>query len=162
MGMWVAIAYWVLALPIFFNAERILIYLGQNPDVAALTGHYLAIAKFGLLPALLFYVLRGLVSAIGRAGIILYVTIIMLLMNGVLAYALVFGHFGLPAMGMNGAAVVAVIVNAFSFIFIVAYVQTREETKNTSCSCASGGRTGMRCSKCCASACRSASPSLPK
>lgn len=129
MGMWVAIAYWVLALPIFFNAERILIYLGQNPNVAALTGHYLAIAKFGLLPALLFYVLRGLVSAIGRAGIILYVTIIMLVMNGILAYALVFGHFGLPAMGMNGAAVVAVIVNAFSFIFIVAYVQTREETK---------------------------------
>ena len=129
MGMWVAIAYWLLALPIFFNAERILISLGQNPNVAALTGHYLAIAKFGLLPALLFYVLRGLVSAIGRAGIILYVTIIMLVMNGVLAYALVFGHFGLPAMGMNGAAVVAVIVNAFSFIFIVAYVQSREETK---------------------------------
>ncbi len=129
MGMWVAIAYWLLTLSIFMNAERILVALGQNPDVASLTGHYLAIAKFGLLPALLFYVLRGLVSAIGRAGIILYVTIIMLVMNGILAYALVFGHFGLPAMGMNGAAVVAVIVNAFSFIFIVAYVQTREETK---------------------------------
>lgn len=30
---------------------------------------------------------------------------------------------------MNGAAVVAVIVNAFSFIFIVGYVQTRDETR---------------------------------
>ncbi|MDS7597600.1 MATE family efflux transporter [Agrobacterium tumefaciens] len=129
MGMWVAIVYWLLALPIFFNAENILIALGQNPAVAELTGHYLAIAQFALLPALLFYVLRGLVSAIGRAGIILYVTIIMLVMNGFLAYALVLGHFGLPAMGMNGAAVVAVIVNAFSFVFIVAYVQTREETR---------------------------------
>ncbi|MFK0384382.1 MATE family efflux transporter [Agrobacterium sp. NPDC090273] len=129
MGMWVAIAYWFLSLPIFFNAERILIALGQNPAVAALTGHYLAIAQFALLPALLFYVLRGLVSAIGRAGIILYVTIIMLVINGVVAYALVLGHFGLPALGMNGAAVVAVIVNAFSFIFIVGYVQTRDETR---------------------------------
>lgn len=129
MGMWVALAYWLLVLPIFFNAEAILIFLGQNPAVAALTGHYLAIAQFGLLPALLFYVLRALVSAIGRAGIILYVTIVMLLMNGFLAYALVLGHFGLPELGMNGAAVVAVIVNTASFVFIVAYVQTREETR---------------------------------
>jgi MATE family multidrug resistance protein len=129
MGMWVAIAYWLMVLPIFFHAENILIYLGQNPAVAALTGHYLMIAQFGLLPALLFYVLRGLVSAIGRAGIILYVTIVMLLMNGILAYMLVFGHFGMPAMGMNGAAIVAVIVNTAGFLFIVAYVQSIPETR---------------------------------
>ncbi len=129
MGMWVAIAYWFLALGIFYNAERILLALGQNPNVAKLTGDYLAISKFGLLPALLFYVMRGLVSAIGRASVILYATIAMLLLNGVLAYALVLGHFGLPAMGMNGAAIVAVIVNTFSLIFIVFYVQTRDETR---------------------------------
>lgn len=129
MGMWVALAYWLMVLPIFFHAENILIYLGQNPAVAALTGHYLMIAQFGLLPASLFYVLRGLVSAIGRAGIILYVTIAMLLMNGLLAYVLVFGHFGMPAMGMNGAAVVAVIVNTAGFLFIVAYVQSIPETR---------------------------------
>ena len=129
MGMWVAVAYWFLSLGIFYNAERILLALGQNPNVAKLTGDYLAISKFGLLPALLFYVMRGLISAIGRASVILYATIAMLLINGVLAYALVLGHFGLPAMGMNGAAVVAVIVNTFSLIFIVFYVQTRAETR---------------------------------
>ncbi|MEN0118780.1 MAG: MATE family efflux transporter [Agrobacterium cavarae] len=129
MGMWVAIVYWLLALGIFHNAERILVALGQNPNVAKLTGDYLAISKFGMLPGLLFYVMRGLVSAIGRASIVLYATIAMLLINGVLAYALVLGHFGLPAMGMNGAAVVAVIVNLFSLVFIVVYIQTQEETR---------------------------------
>ncbi|MDQ1198991.1 MULTISPECIES: MATE family efflux transporter [Agrobacterium] len=129
MGMWVAIAYWLLALGIFHNAERILVALGQNPNVAKLTGDYLAISKFGMLPGLLFYVMRGLVSAIGRASIVLYATIAMLLLNGVLAYGLVLGHFGLPAMGMNGAAVVAVIVNLFSLVFIVLYIQTQEETR---------------------------------
>ncbi len=53
----------------------------------------------------------------------------MLLINGILAYGLVLGHFGLPAMGMNGAAVVAVIVNLFSLVFIVVYIQTQEETR---------------------------------
>ncbi|WP_113169145.1 MATE family efflux transporter [Agrobacterium sp. fls2-241-TYG-188a] len=129
MGMWVAIVYWLLTMPLFFSAEKILLALGQNPAVARQTGDYLAIAQFGLLPALLFYVMRGLVSAIGRAGIILYATIAMLLINGVLAYALVLGHFGFPAFGMIGAAYAAVIVNAFSLLFIVVYIQTRDETR---------------------------------
>jgi MATE family multidrug resistance protein len=129
MGMWVAIVYWLLSVPVFMHAEKIYLALGQDPTVAALAGHYLMIAQFGLLPALLFYVLRGLVSAIGQASIILYVTIATLLLNGVLAYALVLGHFGLPAMGMNGAAVVAVIVQTASFIFIVAFIQSRADTR---------------------------------
>lgn len=129
MGMWVAIAYWLLTLGLYLSAEPILLALGQNPDVARLTGDYLAISQLGMLPASLFYVLRGLVSAIGRAGVILYTTIAMLLLNAVLAYGLVLGHFGLPAMGMNGAAVVAVIVNLFSLVVLVVYIQTRQETR---------------------------------
>ncbi|SCX04865.1 MULTISPECIES: MATE family efflux transporter [Agrobacterium] len=129
MGMWVATVYWLLTVPLFLSAEKILLALGQNPAVSAQTGQYLAVAQFGLLPALLFYVMRGLVSAIGRAGIVLYVTIAMLVLNGFLAYALVLGHFGFPAFGMIGAAFAAVIVNAFSFIFIVVYIQTRDETR---------------------------------
>ncbi|KIQ02721.1 multidrug transporter MatE [Agrobacterium tumefaciens] len=129
MGMWVAIAYWLLTVPLFLNAEKLLLALGQNPAVSAQTGEYLAVAQFGLLPALLFYVIRGLVSAIGRAGIVLYATIAMLVLNGFLAYALVLGHFGAPAFGMIGAAYAAVIVNTFSLIFIIVYIQTRDETR---------------------------------
>lgn len=129
MGMWVAIAYWLLTMPLFFSAERVLLALGQNPDVARQTGEYLAVAQFGLLPALLFYVMRGLVSAIGRAGVILYATIAMLVINGFLAYALVLGRLGSPAFGMMGAAFAAVFVNTFSLVFIVVYIQTREETR---------------------------------
>ena len=129
MGMWVAVVYWFVTVPLFLSAEKILLALGQNPSVSAQTGEYLAVAQFGLLPALLFYVMRGLVSAIGRAGIILYATIAMLLINGFLAYALVLGHFGAPALGMIGAAYAAVVVNTFSLIFIIVYIQTRDETR---------------------------------
>lgn len=129
MGMWASIAYSVLTMPLFLNAERILLALGQKPEVAALTAGYVMIVQLGLLPALLFAVLRALVSAIGRAGIVLYVTLGVLLMNGVLAYGLVLGHFGLPALGMTGAAIVAVCVQWASFLAMVAYIQTREQTR---------------------------------
>ena len=129
MGMWVAIAYSLLTIPAFLNAERILIAAGQAPAVAALAGDYVAIAQFSLLPALLFVVLRALVSAIGKASIILYVTIATLVLNAIFAYALVLGHLGLPAMGLNGAAIVSVVVQTAGFLFIVAFIQAREETR---------------------------------
>jgi MATE family multidrug resistance protein len=129
MGMWVVLIYAALVSPIFFNAERILLYAGQKPDVAALAGSYLKIAQWGMGPALLFMTLRGLVSAHGRAGIVLYITIVVLTVNAILAYALVLGHFGLPAMGIVGAAIVSFGVNLLSFLLITLYIQSRADMR---------------------------------
>ena len=129
MGMWVVLIYAAVMSPIFFNAERILLYAGQKPDVAALAGSYLKIAQWGMAPGLLFMTLRGLVSAHGRAGIVLYVTIVILSVNAVLAYALVLGHFGFPALGIRGAAMVSFGVNVLSFVLLTAYIQSRPEMR---------------------------------
>ena len=129
MGMWVALAYSALMIPLFYNVEAILLYAGQKPDVAALAGSYLKIAQWGMAPGLLFMTLRGLVSAHGRAGIVLYVTIVILTVNAVFAYALVLGHFGLPALGMEGAAIVSLCVNLLSFVLLTAYIQSRPEMR---------------------------------
>lgn len=129
MGLWVVTAYWLLAQPAFLYSEQILLAAGQKPDVARLASGYIAIGHFAVLPGLLYNVIRALVSAIGHAAIILKVTITMLVMNAVLAYILVLGHLGMPAMGLHGAAIVSVAVQTAGFIFIVGYVQSREETR---------------------------------
>ena len=129
MGMWVVLIYSALTAPIFYNAENILLYAGQKPEVAALAGEYLKIVQWGMAPALLFMTLRGLVSAVGRAGVVLYVTITILSINAFFAYALVLGRFGFPAMGVQGAAVVSVAVNILSFLLLTAYIQWRPEMR---------------------------------
>ncbi|MGA1802514.1 MATE family efflux transporter [Rhizobium sp. HT1-10] len=129
MGLWVSLGYWLVMQPAFYYSEDILLAAGQKPDVARLAAGYIAIGHFALLPASLYNVIRSLVSAIGRASIVLYVTIAMLVMNALLAYGLVLGHFGLPAMGLRGAAYVAVAVQTAGFLFIVGYVQSQVETR---------------------------------
>ncbi|QRM56230.1 MATE family efflux transporter [Sinorhizobium sp. BG8] len=129
MGMWVVLFYSLAVVPIFLVAEKILLLAGQKPEVAALAHAYLQIAHWGMAPALLFMVLRGLVSAHGRAGIILYLTLVVLVVNAFLAYGLVLGHFGLPALGMEGAALASLIVNCLSFLLMVAYVRARPELR---------------------------------
>lgn len=129
MGMWVVLLYSLLMIPLFYNAENLLLLAGQKPDVAALAGSYLKIAQWGMAPGLLFMTLRGLVSAHGRAGIVLYVTIIILSVNAFFAYALVLGHFGFPAMGIEGAAIVSFGVNLLSFVLLTAYIQSRADMR---------------------------------
>ncbi|PZU23579.1 MAG: MATE family efflux transporter [Shinella sp.] len=130
MGLWVAIGYWLLMQPVFFSAETILIHLGQQPETAALAGRYVAMAEFGLLPGLLFIALRSMVSAINRAGVVLWATVFMLVTNAALAYVLVLGHFGLPAMGMDGAAIVAVLVQFAGLAVLITYIQRVPETRS--------------------------------
>nr|WP_209947819.1 MATE family efflux transporter [Rhizobium halophytocola] len=129
MGMWAAICYAVFATPLFLNAESIWLAMGQKAEVAALAAQYVHVSQFGLLPALLFAVLRAFVGGIGRAGVILYVTVATLVLNAVLAYGLVLGHYGLPALGMFGASMVAVMVQWCSFFFLVGYIQSRPGTR---------------------------------
>jgi MATE family multidrug resistance protein len=129
MGLWASIGYWLLALPIYLHAETILVLLQQKPEIAKLAGDYVRIAAFAMLPGLLFLVLRSLVSAVGRAGVILWVTIATLILNAMLAYALVLGHFGFPRLGMMGAAIVSVVVQVFGLIALIAYIQMIETRK---------------------------------
>ncbi len=129
MGLWVVAIYWLLMQPVFYYAEPILLATGQKPEVARLAAGYIAIGHFAVLPGLLYNVIRALVSAIGRAGVILWVTIAMLVMNAALAYIGVLGHFGLPSFGLEGAAAVSVAVQTAGFLFIVAYVESRQDTR---------------------------------
>jgi MATE family multidrug resistance protein len=129
MGMWVVIVYGVLTAPILWNSEALLLALGQEPDVSALAQGYLRILQWGIFPALLLMVLRSFASALERGGIVLYVTLGMFALNAFLDYSLIFGHFGFPRWGLQGAAIASLGANTLGFLLMIAYVESRAETR---------------------------------
>ncbi len=122
MGMWAAIIYSVLVQPLFLWSSPILLSLGQEPDVAAKAAQYLHVVGFAIFPALLFQVLRSLVSATGRARVVLLVAVLMLVVNAVVAYALVLGGLGLPQLGIRGAALATFVGQMTGLLYLVAYI----------------------------------------
>jgi MATE family multidrug resistance protein len=122
MGLWVVAGFSLLTLPAIWHAEDVLLFAGQDPHVSKLAAGYLQIAGWGMLPALAFMVLRSFLSAVGYAGFILYVTIVILVFNAFFAYGLVLGHFGMPALGMTGAAIVALAANVLGLMLTVIYI----------------------------------------
>jgi MATE family multidrug resistance protein len=127
MGLWVVAGFSVLTLPAIWYAEDVLLFAGQDPHVAKLAAGYLHVAGWGILPGLAFMVLRSFLSAVGHAGFILYITIVILVFNAFFAYGLVLGHFGMPALGMLGAAIVALAANVLGLLLTILYIARVKE-----------------------------------
>ena len=121
MGGWASVLFGIAVLPVMVWSEPLLLAIGQAPDVSALAGDYLEIAGFGILPALLVMVLKSYLAALERTQVVLWVTVVAVGLNVVVNYALIFGHWGLPEMGVRGAAIASLVVHVASFVVLAFY-----------------------------------------
>lgn len=125
-GLWVTIVVATLLLPIIWQIRHILLAAGQTEQLAEMAESYLHISAFALFPAIGIFVLRSFFSAIGTTTIILIVTVSGVIINAAGNYLLIFGNFGFPAMGLQGAATMYVIVNLTMFLALLGYVLTHK------------------------------------
>ncbi len=121
MGLWLSAIFGVVLLPVFFLSGPILLGLQQKTEVAELAQEYLRIAGFGLTPALLVMVLKSYLAALERTRVVFWVTVVAVPVNGLVNYALIFGNWGAPEMGVQGAAIASIIVQFVSLLGVVLY-----------------------------------------
>lgn len=123
MGLWLSILFGLACYPLFWWSRDLLLLLGQKPEVAALAQDYLRIAGLGMVPALMTLVLRGTLSGMERTQIVMWATVGALPFNALLNYALIFGNFGFPEMGVTGSAIATLIVQLLSLAVLMLYCQ---------------------------------------
>ncbi len=93
------------------QGEPILIALGQAPDAAKLAARYLEGLTWSLLPGWWFIAIRGFMGSVNRPEPALWITLIAIPANALLAYALIYGEFGLPRFDLLGAGLATTMVN---------------------------------------------------
>lgn len=120
-GLWVATMIALPSIAILAWAESILLMLGQLPDLSFHASQYVMAAMWGLLPSLWLVALRGFVSALGRPQPVMWVMIGGVVCNALLNYALIFGHWGLPALGLVGAGIASSLINTLMFAALLAF-----------------------------------------
>ncbi|WP_375255673.1 MATE family efflux transporter [Yoonia sp.] len=122
MGLWLSIIYALVVTVPFFWAEDILIAMGQDMAVADLAHIYLQIVIWQMVPALIVMTLKAFLAAMEHTAIILWATIGTAVMNGFVNYALIFGNWGAPEMGIRGAAMASFAVTLVTVAILVIYV----------------------------------------
>jgi MATE family multidrug resistance protein len=90
--------------------EDILLAAGQSSETAGLAARYLAGLTWSMIPAWCFIALRNFMGAVNRPQPALWVTLTAIPVNGLLAYGLIHGTFGLPRLDMLGAGLATTIV----------------------------------------------------
>lgn len=121
MGIWLSIIYGAVVMIPFFWAEDILIAMGQDAEVSALAHVYLQIVLFQMIPWLLVMTMKSFLAALEHTAIILWGTLVMAPINALINYALIFGNWGFPEMGIQGAAIASLIVTVVTCIIMFAY-----------------------------------------
>jgi MATE family multidrug resistance protein len=101
-GLWILIIglppYWLL----LWHVGWLMRAFGQSPELASQGQTFLRAYMWCTAPWLLFQLLRNFVSALERPRIILWLSIAGIAINALLSWSLIFGHFGLPALGLMG------------------------------------------------------------
>lgn len=119
MALWLAVLVGVAGMIVCGFGEAILRGVGEDPRVSARAGGFLDVLRWALVPMVAANVLRNFVAAAGRPGFAMLVTALAIGVNAAGNYAFVFGHWGAPALGLEGSALASVVT---SLVTVLAYV----------------------------------------
>ncbi len=115
MGLWSVLLSTPPLLLFLFYTRDILILCGEDPALAQQAAHFMSGLAWGLPFAMAFQVLRSFSTALSRAVPPLVVMALAVLFNAAGDYALIFGHFGLPRLGLFGSGLASAASNIFAF-----------------------------------------------
>jgi putative MATE family efflux protein len=112
LGITMAIVGYVISKPLFA-------LLTHNKIVAIEGAKFIRFRFIGLFPFLIIIVYKAFFDALGKTWVFMYVEIIMNIVNVILSYGLILGHFGFPRLGVEGAGISA---TASSFVGAAAII----------------------------------------
>jgi len=124
-GMWVALTVSAPVLFIFWHTELLFDLTGQTKSLIAPGTEYMRSYMWMIIPGLVFDALVYFMVALGRPKPILYITLIGIAANAFFNYCLIFGNFGVPALGLTGAGISSVLVTSLMLLLIAYVVLTR-------------------------------------
>ncbi|TSK09203.1 MAG: MATE family efflux transporter [Geobacter sp.] len=125
LGIHTSLISGVAALAFAWPLAQLFLLAGHAPQVARDETAYFGICMAGSLFPVLGSALAGWLSGIGRPVLVTAVTFFSFVVNALLAWGLVLGEWGLPRLGITGAALATVSAQAvaaflYSGIFMVA------------------------------------------
>jgi MATE family multidrug resistance protein len=119
MALWLAVLSGGIAMTVGGFGRSIMLATGQDPGVAEKADIFLDIITWAIVPMIMANVLRTFVSAMGRPIFATFITAAAIGVNALANWVFIYGHFGMPALGLQGSAFATVVT---CFATLAAYV----------------------------------------
>lgn len=130
-GVWIALAIAGLGVGVtYLFAPVILRATIHDPLIADQVIHFLLIRIWGL-PFLYLYVMRNaLLVGTNQTRFLIWGTLAEASVNIFLDYALIYGKFGFPALGFNGAALASIVAEGVGLLVIYLVIRVKNIHKS--------------------------------
>ncbi len=119
----------MLFLVLYFLMPDLILNYSSNKTIALLQGKFLHIRSFSLFFAMIILSIQAMLIAKGKTVVVLIAAIITAGSNVLMAYAFIFGNFGLPCLGIEGAALASTLADACCMLFLIGYLYFSSERK---------------------------------
>jgi MATE family, multidrug efflux pump len=122
-GVWLALTLTPIVMAVTWLLFLTLDRWGLHPAIRPLVGGYLRIMAFGALPLLLYAAFRRYLQGMHVVRPIMLALVSANLVNAGANWVLIYGHFGLPALGVEGAAWATTIARVYMAAFLFVAIQ---------------------------------------
>ncbi len=129
-GFWGAALITGPMLMLLWNAEPLLLALGEDPLLSSAAGRYLHALQWTMLPALVYLVLRSFLAALGRPRWAVLAGGAAVVLNAALNWLLIGGHGGFPALGLFGSGLATLASNLFMAMALGLMVALHPRTRS--------------------------------
>ncbi len=126
-AFWVALVMGLLLVAALVHTEPFLHLFRVQPEIAPVTAEYLRALCWGVPAWVVYLTLRFTSEGLGETRPHLYAGLLGLPLNVAANYALMYGAFGLPALGAVGCGYATSVVWTVQAMAIVAWVAWRRE-----------------------------------
>lgn len=105
--------------------SKIMTIFNSDPVVVGIGVKYLKIVVISYLFTSISFVFASGLRSIGNTKLPMWASFTGLIVNGVLNYALIFGNFGLPELGIEGAALATLLARVVECLIIVVCIYAK-------------------------------------
>jgi putative MATE family efflux protein len=113
-----------------FSSHFIFSRIITSPLVLSGAGLFIKSRIWGIFFVMIAMSFRAFYTGISQTRIITYSAIVMTVLNVVLDYLLIFGHYGFPEMGITGAGLASAISEAVAALYLIIYTAFKKDIKN--------------------------------
>jgi multidrug resistance protein, MATE family len=121
-GLWINLVTSLLLIGVILGLSQGLHFLNQPEEVVIQAVPYLFIITASLLPMMVFQTFKQMAEGLSQTKQAMYITVFANLVNVFLNWVFIWGKFGFPAMGLNGAGLATLISRFLMMLMMGGYI----------------------------------------
>ncbi len=126
-GMIFTLLVTILALVLLVPCIPLLHRFGQEEDVVLAARPYFTLIVLSIVPFLFFCLCKQFLEGLGNTTVAMVITVVCNLLNILLNYVFIFGHWGIRPMGAEGAGLATLIARTLTAVCFVVVILMRRD-----------------------------------